>query len=62
MQELALLMFRAHRSAQSAAHFEDLRGILSTWRHIHGWMALLLVLIVAAHIWDALRYGDIMNW
>ncbi len=62
VQELALLMVRAHRSAQSAAHFEDLRGILSTWRHIHGWMALLLVLIVAAHIWDALRYGDIMNW
>jgi hypothetical protein len=35
--------------------------MLSGWRHLHGWLALLLVLIVAAHVLDALRYGDLFN-
>lgn len=62
IRELSLLLVRAQRTAQSAAHFEELRSMLSTWRHIHGWMALLLVLIVAAHVWDALRYGNVFEW
>lgn len=61
VQRLVWLLLRAERSARTAAHFEDLRGMLSGWRHLHGWLALLLVLIVAAHVLDALRYGDLFN-
>jgi len=61
VQELRLLLVRAQRCARSAAHFEDLRGMLSTWRHVHGWVALLMVLILAAHVWDALRYGQLFE-
>lgn len=62
VRELSLLVLRAQRSARASAHFEELRGMLSTWRHIHGWLALLFVLILAAHILDGLRYGDVLPW
>lgn len=61
IQEILMLVVRAQHSSQSASHFEELRGMLASWRHFHRWMALLLVLIVSAHIWDALRYGNIFD-
>ncbi|HEX5137004.1 MAG TPA: NAD(P)-binding domain-containing protein [Planctomycetota bacterium] len=48
---------RAHRAAQAAAHYEDLRAILGTWRYVHRWIALLMVLLVALHIVHAFLYG-----
>ncbi|MCA8960416.1 MAG: NAD(P)-binding domain-containing protein [Planctomycetes bacterium] len=49
---------RAHRIALAASHYEDLRAILGTWRYIHRWLALFLVLVVIAHIVAAVRYAD----
>ncbi len=49
---------RAHRSSLAVAHYEDLRAILGTWRYLHRWLALLLVLFVGAHVVTAVRYAD----
>lgn len=48
---------RAHRTALMAAHYEDLRAILGTWRWLHRWVAALMVLLVVVHIVHALAYG-----
>jgi hypothetical protein len=57
IHETRWLARRAHRTALMAAHYEDLRGILGTWRWLHRWVAALLVLLVVVHIVHALVYG-----
>lgn len=49
---------RAHRAALAATHWEDVRGILATWRYLHRWLAFLLVLVVLLHVAVALRYAS----
>ena len=51
----------AFRRALMLAHFEDLRGILSTWRYFHRWMAVLMVALVVVHIVYALTYGELFD-
>jgi len=51
----------AQRTALAAAHFEDLRGLLASWRYLHRWVALLMVLLVVAHVFTALRYASILS-
>lgn len=46
----------AHRSAVMAAHFEDLRGVLGTWRYLHRWLAVLMLLLVLLHVGYAVVY------
>jgi hypothetical protein len=48
---------RAHRVSLASARYEDLRGVLASWRWLHRWVALLLVLVLAIHIVTALRYA-----
>lgn len=48
---------RAQRTALVAAHYEDVRAILGSWRWFHRWVALFMVIVVAIHIWVALQYG-----
>ena len=55
------LVRTAQRTALAAAHFEDLRGLLSSWRYLHRWVALLMVLLVIVHIFTALRFGSILG-
>jgi thioredoxin reductase len=50
---------RSHRLAMQLTHFEEVRGLLSTWRWLHRWLALLLLLLLAVHVVSALRYGSI---
>jgi len=52
---------RAHRTALMAAHYEDLRAILSSWRWLHRWMAALLVLLVVLHVVNAFFYGTFFD-
>jgi thioredoxin reductase len=58
LDELEALARRAHRTALMASHFEELRGLLGSWRYLHRWVALLMVLLVAAHVVAALRYAS----
>jgi hypothetical protein len=48
---------QAHRAALLAAHLEDLRGLLASWRWLHRWGALLLVLLLVLHVVYALLYS-----
>ena len=57
IQESLALARRAHHTALMAAHYEDLRGILNSWRYFHRWVSLLMVLLVIVHVWYALAYG-----
>ncbi|HEU4417674.1 MAG TPA: NAD(P)-binding domain-containing protein, partial [Planctomycetota bacterium] len=56
---LIALARRSHRLALQLTHFEEVRGLLSTWRWMHRWLALLLLLLLAVHVITALRYGSI---
>ena len=59
--EVLHLARRAHREALAAAHFEDLRGIVASWRYFHRWVALLMVALVVIHIITALQYGRVVG-
>ena len=59
VRKLVTLARRAHRTSLMAAHFEDLRGLLASWRYLHRWIALLMVLLIATHVFTALRYADL---
>lgn len=52
---------RAHSTAVAAAHFEDLRALLGTWRYLHRWVAVLMLVLLAAHIGYALIYGQMFG-
>jgi thioredoxin reductase len=51
---------RAELAALAAARYEELRGLLSTWRGIHRAGALVLVVLVLLHVVLALRFGGIV--
>ncbi len=57
IDRLIALAQRAYRTALVSAHCEDLRALLNSWRFFHRWVALLMVLLAAVHIWVALKYG-----
>ncbi len=57
VRETIQLARRAHRTALMAAHYEDLRAVLSSWRYLHRWVAALLVLLVILHVAYSLAYG-----
>ncbi|MCB9880952.1 MAG: NAD(P)-binding domain-containing protein [Planctomycetes bacterium] len=59
--EILALAESAFRSAWQAAHIEELRGLLASWRWMHRWLALLMVLLAAIHIVTALRYAK-FSW
>ncbi|GAB4155733.1 MAG: hypothetical protein Fur0037_24070 [Planctomycetota bacterium] len=56
---LIALARRAHRLALQLSHFEEVRGVLASWRWLHRWLALLMVLLTALHVLAAFRYGEI---
>ncbi len=60
LRETLALARRAHRSALIAAHYEDLRAILNSWRFLHRWVAALMVLLVLVHVYCAFFYGSIV--
>jgi hypothetical protein len=50
---------RAHRTSLMAAHYEDIRAVLNTWRWLHRWVAALMVVLVVLHVAYALMYGAV---
>jgi len=51
---------RAHHTALAAAHLEDLRGLMSTWRYLHRWVAVLMLALLVLHVIYALSYGELL--
>jgi len=56
IEEVLHLARQAQRSALAAAHLEDLRSVLNTWRYLHRWVAALMVLLLVLHIGYILTY------
>ena len=52
---------RGYHTARSAAHLEDIRAILATWRYAHRWVAALMVLLAVLHIAHAVFYGHLFG-
>jgi dihydropyrimidine dehydrogenase (NAD+) subunit PreT len=61
LDRFASLSLRAHRTLMAVNHLEEVRGLLQTWRWVHRWVALLVVLTLVAHLFVALRYGGILS-
>jgi len=57
LRETLTLARHAHRTALMAAHYEDLRALLNSWRYVHRWVAAAMLVLLAAHIYYALLYG-----
>ncbi|MFO1053122.1 MAG: NAD(P)-binding domain-containing protein [Planctomycetota bacterium] len=51
----------AHRLALATGHLEDLRGVLATWRWMHRWLAVLMVVLIGVHVVYALLYGSLLG-
>jgi hypothetical protein len=58
IEETLRLVRRAYAAANAAAHYEDLRAVAGTWRYMHRWVAVLMVVLVAVHVFYALVYGE----
>ncbi len=54
-----MLASRAYRVSQMAAHYEEVRAVLSSWRYLHRWLALLMVLLTVIHVVTAVLYADL---
>ncbi len=58
VRETLELARQAWTTAQAAAHYEELRGVLASWRWLHRWMAVLLLVLLGLHIVQAWIYGN----
>ncbi len=59
VQRALVLARKAHRLALQVTHFEEVRGILSSWRWMHRWLAIVLAMLVAGHVFTALLFGGV---
>jgi len=52
-----------YRDRQRLARYADLRALMGTWRFLHRWLALLMLLLVAFHVIVAVRFGGLeIRW
>jgi len=61
VRALLALARRAHRLMLAAAHFAEVRAVLGSWRYLHRWLALLMVLLTGVHVYTAIRFAD-LDW
>jgi thioredoxin reductase/Pyruvate/2-oxoacid:ferredoxin oxidoreductase delta subunit/cytochrome b561 len=61
VQETLGLARQAYRLSLMAAHYEDLRALLNSWRYVHRWVAALMVVLLVVHIVYALTYGSVWS-
>lgn len=59
VQRALVLARKAHRLALQVTHYEEVRGILSSWRWMHRWLAIVLAVLVVVHVFTALRFGGV---
>jgi thioredoxin reductase/NAD-dependent dihydropyrimidine dehydrogenase PreA subunit len=57
IEEAVHLSREAHSTALKTAHLEDLRAVLNTWRYLHRWIAVTMVLLLVLHVAYVLTYG-----
>ncbi|MEZ6019461.1 MAG: hypothetical protein R3F17_04965, partial [Planctomycetota bacterium] len=57
VRDLVQLARRSHRLALATTWYEELRTAMASWRYVHRWVAVLLVLVLGLHIFTALKYA-----
>jgi dihydropyrimidine dehydrogenase (NAD+) subunit PreT len=57
IQQILDLAKRLQKTALMASNLEGIRGLLSSWRFLHRWIALGMVLLAIVHIVAALRFA-----
>lgn len=57
IEQILGLAKRLHKTALMASNLEGIRGLLSSWRFLHRWIALGMVLLAIIHIVTALRFA-----
>ena len=61
LEKLMVVARRAHRASLMASHYESMRSLVGSWRYLHRWIALLMVLLLAVHVLASLRYGQLLG-
>ncbi len=59
IRDLKGLARRSHRLTLAATWHEELRAVMASWRYLHRWVAVILILVLVVHIVTALRYAPI---
>ncbi len=59
VRRVILLARKAFRMNLLVQHYEEIRSVLSSWRYIHRWLALMMVSLAVVHIITALRYATL---
>ncbi len=57
LSEVMQAVRETYRRALMAAHFEDLRALLSVWRYVHRWATALMLLLLVGHVFYSLIYA-----
>ncbi|MGE3165239.1 MAG: hypothetical protein AB7O52_10065 [Planctomycetota bacterium] len=50
---------RLCRERQWLARYEEARSLMGSWRFLHRWLAVLMLLLAAFHVAVAVRFGDL---
>lgn len=59
VRAVVALAQRSHQTSMMTAHFEQLRGLLGTWRLLHRLLAIAMVALLCIHVAAALRYAKL---
>jgi hypothetical protein len=59
IESLKRLARRSHRLTLATTWHEELRAVMASWRYLHRWVAVVLILVLVVHIVTALRYAPI---
>ncbi len=57
--EMKTLARRSHRLTLATTWHDELRAVMASWRYLHRWVAVVLILVLVVHIVTALRYAPI---
>ncbi|MCB9870133.1 MAG: NAD(P)-binding domain-containing protein [Planctomycetes bacterium] len=57
IDRLVMLARNLRDAGLRARHYEDLRGLVASWRFVHRWLALVMVMLAVNHIVTALRFA-----
>ena len=50
---------RFYRGRQWMARYTDLRALMGSWRFLHRWLAVVMLVLALFHIALAVRFGDL---
>lgn len=51
---------RVCKDQQGLARYGELRGLMGSWRFLHRWLAVMMLIVLAFHVGLALRFGGLL--